>query len=474
MLNVYEQITIKTLHQQGLKQSEIARQLGCHRNTVRNVLNQEIRDGQTREKSSGCSPYHETIQGLWEDEVNKIRIHEILRDEYDLQLSYSAVCAYIRKHFPKRNESYGVCNTQPGEEAEFDFGYLGKLPGPSGELVKTWGLVVILSYSRCGYYETTYDQTLETLVKGLINAFRFFGGVPKTLKIDNLKPAVTKNQGKDLEFNRDFLEFAHYYGFVVKPCTPRKPNQKGKVESGVKYLQGNFVSGRNFQDQADLQKQMVDWTEKANGRVHGTTKKIPTEMLATEELLPLPTEEYAFFQRTTRKVQKNSHVYFEDNYYSVPSYLQAKEITLRWDDHLVRVIYRGEEVALHHRVKGTGEYVTVRSHLPDYKVYSENEYQLRYENRMRKVGQNAHTYFKYLLETKPKDWARRVRGILGLLKDCEADVLEQTLKRAQYYEVTDLSTVKAIIRNKDYLEETEPFLPKKASYELSRNLNYYG
>lgn len=114
------------------------------------------------------------------------------------------------------------------EEAELDFGYLGMLPGVNGKLVKTYGIVSVLAYSRVGYYAICYDQKLGTLVKEVANAFAYFGGVPKRLKIDNMRTAILKNQQYDLEFNQDFLEFANHYNTVIIPCTPYRPEQKAK------------------------------------------------------------------------------------------------------------------------------------------------------------------------------------------------------------------------------------------------------
>src|SRR3990167_2824745 len=117
-------------------------------------------------------------------------------------------------------------------------------PGQLGKPVKTYGLAVVLPYSRLDFFAITYDQKLETLIKELENAFSYFGGVPKKLKVDNMKTAILRNQHYDLEFNQDFLEFAYHNNTVVTPCTPYSPEQKGAVESGIKYLQRNFVSGR--------------------------------------------------------------------------------------------------------------------------------------------------------------------------------------------------------------------------------------
>ena len=95
--------------------------------------------------------------------------------------------------------------------------------------------------------------------------------MPKRLKVDNLKAAVQRNQRYELEFNQDFLEFARHYTTVIVPCTPYSPEQKGKVESGIKYLQQNFVNGRVFTDSRDIAHKLKDWmTSYANQRVHGT------------------------------------------------------------------------------------------------------------------------------------------------------------------------------------------------------------
>lgn len=284
---MYKQITIQTLSKQGLKNFEIARTLGCHRNTVLKVLNRDkFIEKQTRNKHSIFDTRKDQIKKWLDGKVTKFRIHEKLRDECGIYSTYVNLCIYISKHFPKPVEAFGVQQTTPGEEAELDFGYLGMLPGPNGRFVKTWGIVIVLAYSRVGYYAICYDQKLETLCKETENAFRYFGGVTKKLKIDNMRTAILKNQHYDLQFNQDFLEFANYYTAVIIPCTPYSPEQKGKVESGVKYMQGNFINGRTFADSNDLKRQLRNWMDNyANKRVHGTTKKVPFEVLQSIERL---------------------------------------------------------------------------------------------------------------------------------------------------------------------------------------------
>jgi transposase len=496
---MYQQITIKTLHKQGQTQAEIAKQLDCHRHTVANILQREkVTEKQTRVKTSACTPYETQIKEWLDKKISRLRIHELLDSEYLLKIDYTTLCKYIQKQFPKTPEAFGVQQVTPGEVAEIDFGYLGMLPGVNGKPVKTYGLAVVLGYSRLDYYAICYDQKLETLCSELTNAFMYFGGVPKRLKVDNMKTAVLRNQHYDLTLNQDFLEFAAHYNTVVHPCAPYHPEQKGKVEGAVKYLQINFIAGRVFQDATDLKKQAKDWMEGyANKRIHGTTRKVPMEVFLTEEaekLLPLPDTEFSFFNRGIRIVAPNCHIHFENNYYSVPAAFVGKEVTVRWNEHLLRIIYQGEQQALHHKSTGLGNYVTVRNHLPDYKVYSETEYQKRYETKMSEIGEHAHRYFSMLLETKESYWFRSIRSILGFCNTYGNDAVDASLKRALYYHATDITTIKHILEKKLYLLATEPkllqaktdkipFAKKQDGQEqaeeqreeqsLSRDLSYY-
>src|SRR6266705_1714185 len=115
MLTMYEQITIKTLHKQGTKKSQIARQLGCHRNTVNNVLERKtVSEKQTRVKSSIFDPYKEKIKELLDKDVTRVRIHEILTEEYGISIAYDSLRKYVKKHLPKPIEAFGVQNTAPG------------------------------------------------------------------------------------------------------------------------------------------------------------------------------------------------------------------------------------------------------------------------------------------------------------------------------------------------------------------------
>jgi len=482
MLTMYKQITIKTLINQGVKRTEVARQLGCHRNTVSNILQRDtLIEKSSRQKGSLFDPYHNQIKEWLEGKITNLRIFEILRDDHGVDSTYVNVCKYIQKHFPKPKPAFGVQTTTPGEVAEIDFGYLGMFPGSAGTLVKTYGLAVILAYSRIGFYTICYDQKLETLISGLSQAFDYFGGVPLRMKVDNMRTAILTNQHYDLQFNQDFLEFAYHFNTVITPCTPYHPEQKGIVESGIKYLQQNFIAGRTFASETDLRQQLHHWMDTyANIRIHGTTRLKPAELFEKEEkdkLQSLPSTTFAFFNRGVRKVGSNCHVHFSNNYYSVSSVLVGKEVTIRWNNSLLRIIYQGEQVAFHLLSHGQGQYVTCRSHLPDYKTYSATEFQARFEVQFADMGEAAHSYFKMLLAQEPY-WFRIVRSLLGLRQQYGNEALNLSLKRALHYGVRDVTIVKNILTKKLYTAETEPRLLDVAESSINqgdwiRDLHYY-
>ena len=130
-------------------------------------------------------------------------------------------------------------------------------------------------------------RTCATLIDGLEEAFGSFGGVPQELLFDQMKAVITRDlrlEGGALVRNAEFLRFAHHWGFTPRACRPYRAQTKGKVERPVRYLRGNFVYGRTFLHDADLDHQRQRWLERvANVRVHGTTRERPRDRFDREE-----------------------------------------------------------------------------------------------------------------------------------------------------------------------------------------------
>jgi len=98
----------------------------------------------------------------------------------------------------------------------------------------------------------TTSMRQPTQLVCLREAFELLG-VPKVLLVDNMKTAVDKQAlGEAVRFNGGFLDFCEHYGTLPVACPPYLPRAKGKVESGVKYLKGSFLTGREFTELVKL------------------------------------------------------------------------------------------------------------------------------------------------------------------------------------------------------------------------------
>ena len=236
MIEIGYFMTIITLYKQGESQRKIARLVGHDRKTVRRIIKLYKEKGVIepirKQKESSLDGYKELIIELMEKDISGVRIHEELIKE-GLKISYPSVARYLESIKGKNN----VCvrfHTKAGEEAQVDFGYVGLLPSKNGKKVKAWVFNMRLSYSRLDYYEIVNDQKVETFLMCHINAFRNFGGVPKLVKIDNLKAAILEANFYEPVYQRAYKAMSGHYGYEIIPCRVRKPQEKGKVEAGIK------------------------------------------------------------------------------------------------------------------------------------------------------------------------------------------------------------------------------------------------
>src|SRR5690606_12162928 len=186
--------------------------------------------------------------------------------------------------------------TRAGEVAQVDFGYVGYLVDPqSGKLRKAWVFVMVLGFSRHMFARIVFDQSVRTWLRLHVEAFAALGGVVETVVPDNLKSAVIRaafGVGEGTSLNRSYRELARHYGFKIDPTPVYDPRKKGKVESSVKYVKGNFFRGQDGRPADELQGELDRWVREIAGtREHGTTGQRPLEtFLAWEQpaLLDLP------------------------------------------------------------------------------------------------------------------------------------------------------------------------------------------
>lgn len=225
--------TIKTLYQKGYNKTQIGRMLGIDRKTVRKVLKEAETQIQVPEADvAAASPkagwpsmldkYREYIEIQLAKDLSITRIHQDLQKEYGVECGYTTLRDYVAKIRKSKPHAYMVLHSLPGEEAQVDFGYIGTLK-VNGTPHKAWGFVMSLSYSRYMYVSITLDQSVQTFIRCRTEAFRYFGGVSQTVKIDNLKAAIVEADFYEPTVQRAYAAFADHYGFLPNPCRVYTP-----------------------------------------------------------------------------------------------------------------------------------------------------------------------------------------------------------------------------------------------------------
>jgi transposase len=454
MLRIAMYITIKTLYEKGHNKSQIAKMTGHTRKTVRKII-KAIKEG----KEAPDKKPHPKILDNHKDQIIKwisedftsLRMHEELI-RMGVKISYSAV-KYFVSSIQKNKNIFMRIHTKPAEEAQVDFGYVGYTLDNLDKRRKTWVFNMRLSYSRLDYYEKVYNQKVETFINCHINAFNYFKGVPETIKIDNLKAAILQANFYEPIFQEQYKNFANHYGFKPLPCRVYTPNDKGKVESGIKYIKNNFFLGRKFKNEDDLNYQLNKWLDKANSRIHGTTKKVPLKFFESEEkdkLLPPPVDDFKLAKVGTRKVYHDCHIYVEHNYYSVPFEYIGKEVEIEISRSTLKVFYNLKAIAIHPICLNKGKFITNNNHYPKYKRISETEYQEKYQAKMKNLGPFSEQLFFWILQNQKGSWYRTVQGILSLEKSYTKEILELACKRALAFRVYEYQTIKNICKNGSY------------------------
>lgn len=276
--------TVRTLMDKGYSQRKISRELGISRKTVHKYIDQINTSGVivpklTREKI--LDKYYELIKEWHDMGLTAVLIHEKLLKEKSLDVSYPSVSRYVRQF--KDIETYVPLIAKPGEEGQVDFGYLGKFI-KDGKTVKVWVFSMVLSYSRYSYNCLVTDQSVDSFIRCHIKAFEYFGAVPHTAKIDNLKAGVITPNFYEPTIQIQYAEFLKHYNCAPITARVRRGQDKGKVEAGVKYIKSNFLKRIEHTDFYQLEKDLLQWTTTvANKRIHGTIKKIPQQLFDETE-----------------------------------------------------------------------------------------------------------------------------------------------------------------------------------------------
>jgi transposase len=289
-----------------------------------------------------------------------VRVHELLARE-GVQVGYTTLRRYATRElgWRKKSPTVRLDDPPPGQEAQIDFGLMGTIADTSGRPRRLWVLIVSLSFSRYMFIWPVFTQTVEDVCAGLDAAWRFFGGVPKHVILDNASSMVVRASKTDPTLNPAFSDYATARGLFADAARVQHPKDKARVENQVPYVRERWFDGELFPaDLVQIRRHAQTWCQDVAGtRVHGTTRRVPREVYLAEEqprMQPAPTEAYDVPHWSAAKVHPDHHVQVLKALYSAPTRYIGKTLRARADRTTVR-LYLGMDLIKVHSRKAPGQ-----------------------------------------------------------------------------------------------------------------------
>jgi transposase len=372
MITLEDWVDIKNRKRSGRSIREIARQTGLSRNTVRRYLRGQSTPqySDRPKKPSLLDPYKDYLKSRVEklpELPATVLLREIRARGYTGQIT--VVKDFVRPLRAERRRLEELTvrfETEPGEQAQIDWGEFGRLPDGR----KLYALSVVLGFSRTLFVHFTCRMVVQELLYALVLAFEYFGGLPRKLLFDNPKTVVLVRGAtvRESTLHPRFLDFLGHYALELQLCEPRRPRTKGKVERPMRYIATSLVlpGFEHWTSPEDANREARLWLESvAQVRVHGTTRERPCERLPREQLTPLTAvRPYDLSWSEPRRVQRDCHFSWEGNFYSVPwQHGSTAVLVRRSPEGRLEVERAGEIIATHReRLSGRGEHITLAEH----------------------------------------------------------------------------------------------------------------
>jgi len=439
---------IHRLKDEGYSNRKIAQVLNINRETVTKYLeNPEVAVYRKINKQSKLENYYEDIaQYLKEDNhvSGEVILQKLKMKGYDG--SISTLRSYLRKIRGKyrKEQAYTRFESAPGEQFQIDWGHFPSLTYGTTKR-KLYCLAVTECYSRMLYVSFTHSQKQAVLHQALLDSFKYFGGTPKQIVVDNMLTAVQERAGKIICYNGDFLEFLRVFKIVPYACNIRSPHEKGKVENLIGYIKKNFWPLRSFKDLEDVNRQKQIWCETiANVRIHGTTGEQPIERFKKVKLNPLP----EFFPDCREvlpcKVYKDICIKFDGNTYTSPPWTIKKQVIVKADQKHIKIYFKDKEIATHFRSWKRNERVEIPSHVEQVKRLEKKLWTDKDIAIFASLGAEASEYLKSLGKAR-QPIKKNVLKMLKIREEYGKTALIDAIKKAIKYKAYGADYIENII-----------------------------
>ena len=365
-------------------------------------------------------PHTQDIKKYFDQGLTARRIYQDLVENHFYTGSYDSVKRYVRKLRKKLKKSTERIPHLPGREAQVDFGKSSCYVKRGKSYRKVWLFKMTLSCSKHAYEELVDSQNVATFIQCHINAFKFFGGVPDMVTLDNLKSGVLVASLYEPELNPVYRSLSRHYNFAANPCIPATPQHKGVVERDIQYTKSNALEKKSFETLEEANLYLKHWNKRwARTRIHGSTRKQVWKHFCEIErpmLHFLPEKEFEHFECGNRKVDVNGTVEVKKNFYGVPHYLVGETVMVHYTNKWIKVLKDEKLLIKHTRIHGKGKCFIPQNCLPPWKHPNLESQERFYCSKARSIGPNTYHVVDHILSQFDPMAIRKVRGILSLAK----------------------------------------------------------
>lgn len=328
-----------------------------------------------------------------------------------------------------------------GETMEVDFA--GKtfeiIDKASGEKSIAVVFVAVLPYSQYLYAEGMLSTKEPQWIEVNNHALSFFGGVPALTVCDNCKQAVIVNRDWiEPELNKDYAAWADHNHTAIQPAKVRHPKFKSSVECSVGILEKGFfhdLEERRYFSLDQFNMDLWDEIEKLNGqkltnREHSRAYYWEEEKT---ELMPLPSMQYHYMERSIATVSSDFHVRFDKAYYSLDQKYKHQRVSISASATSVMFhTLSGEFICEWPRATHIGQWSTNPGHLPENYRNACDWSASFFIKKAMTIGPSTVEVIKQVLKSRAIECQtyRLCIGILGFSRRYSKQTLEECCRQA--------------------------------------------
>ena len=376
-----------------------------------------------------------TMQLLWKE------YHDEIVSTGRKPYRYSRFCSLYREWAVQKKLIMRIIH-KPAECLEIDWsGLKPKYWKPeSNSTGQACVFVAVLPYSLDFFWDIFPDETIESVISGMIRAYEYFGGVTRLLKPDNMKTAVTKHKRFDIELNKSLEQLTNYYETAMVPARNYSPKDKSHAEGTVKIIEQALIAPlRNEQPMEfeELKKRMeknaAEYRKKIIN-VLGCTRREYYEKEEKQYMKPLPETPYEPIYFSRVNVGNDYLADVDNNQYSVPYTCSGKSVDVLIYQEKLEFYHEHILIATHKHYHEKLRFpVIARDHMPPnhkaYLDYNKDSF-LEYAE---KVGPNTLNLFEMLFMgcKEPEQAYPNCASLKALGEKYGAENLENACKEAR-------------------------------------------